>query len=139
MLTNRSTILGKTHTDVMAKCNELWNAAGRPKSAEIIQGFLGHTLSRPGATRWNSLYDALKNIIKIKNKNSQIVRALEVRNPIREADFDNIEEFVQCADPIAKAPDLLQADESFYGIVMPCLLALRQKLQKLSKQSFKYC
>ena len=43
--------LQEVHTKVMQKCNILWNAASRPKSAEIIQSALGHTLSRPGKTR----------------------------------------------------------------------------------------
>jgi len=56
------------HTKVMQKCNTLWNAASRPKSAEIIQSILGHTLSRHGETRWNSLFDSLTQIQKIKEK-----------------------------------------------------------------------
>ncbi len=56
----------------MEKCNELWNSAGRPKSAEVIQEVLGHTLTRPGPTRWNSLFDSLKNILKIKRKSFQL-------------------------------------------------------------------
>lgn len=53
VLRNQNTTLSKTHDRVINKCNKLWNAAGRPKSAEISQTVLGHTLSRPGDTRWN--------------------------------------------------------------------------------------
>lgn len=52
----------------MAKYTVLWRFAGRPRSAEIIMDILGHTLSRPGETRWNSLYDFLRQIVKIREK-----------------------------------------------------------------------
>lgn len=36
VLRNQNTSLCKTHERVINKCNKLWNAAGRPKSAEIF-------------------------------------------------------------------------------------------------------
>lgn len=33
------------------------------KSAEIMQSVMGKTLSRPTETRWNSLYDSLKQVV----------------------------------------------------------------------------
>jgi len=65
---NNSDELSLVHVSVINKCNILWNLAGRPKSAVIIQNILGLTLSRPGETRWNSLYDALPQILNIKKK-----------------------------------------------------------------------
>ncbi|XP_076280283.1 uncharacterized protein LOC143209036 [Lasioglossum baleicum] len=44
-------MLSAMHTDVMQKCNILWKAAMRPKSAEEIQRIIGHALKRPGETR----------------------------------------------------------------------------------------
>ena len=37
--------LSSIHDQVINKCNILWKLTGRPKSAEIIQKILGHTLS----------------------------------------------------------------------------------------------
>lgn len=54
----------------MEKCNDLWSAATRPKSAEVTHNILGNTLTRPGITRWNSYYDTLKNISNIRNSYS---------------------------------------------------------------------
>lgn len=65
------TILSDMHKSVIKKCNALWNTANRPKTAEIIQEILHHTLSRPGETRWNSLYDALQQISSIQEKSLQ--------------------------------------------------------------------
>lgn len=59
-----SSCLHEIHNQVIQKCNVLWNAAIRPKSAEVIQSILGHTLSRPGEKRWNSVLDSLSQINK---------------------------------------------------------------------------
>lgn len=139
LLNNNATELGKMHAEVMKKCNELWNAAGRPKSAEIIQNILGHTLSRPGATRWNSVFDSLQQISRIRDKIVPLSRALGLKNPHKDADFDYIEEHLRCAAPIADALDIMQGDDTFYGIVLPCLLALQRKLRKLSEEELKWC
>lgn len=64
---------------VMQKCSTLCNAASRPKSAETIQSILGHTLSQPDETRWNSLFDLLTQIQKLKEKSSELARALNLK------------------------------------------------------------
>ncbi|GBP66327.1 hypothetical protein EVAR_77945_1 [Eumeta japonica] len=108
LLQDETTVLGNMHINVIKKCNELWNLAGRPKSVEIIKNVLGHTLSRPGVTRWNSLYDSLKQILKIKQKNLQLSRALGIKNPLTDNEFEYLEEFIECAAPVATALDILQ-------------------------------
>ncbi|CAH2091347.1 unnamed protein product [Euphydryas editha] len=74
-----NTRLSIIHKQILQKCTTLWNAANRPKSAEIIQGIIGHTLSRPGATRWNSVYDSLKQIASIRIKSAQLHLALNIK------------------------------------------------------------
>ncbi|KAL5232990.1 hypothetical protein ACI65C_000400 [Semiaphis heraclei] len=133
---NNSDELSLVHVSVINKCNILWNLAGRPKSAEIIQNILGHTLSRPGETRWNSLYDALRQILNIKKNISNLNNALNInkKNCLREQDFDYIEEHLLCTAPMAEALDIMQGEtNTYYGIVLPCLLALRRKIETLAK------
>lgn len=138
---NNNTNLSIMHNNVMKKCNMLWKAAGRPKSAEIMVDTLKHTLSRPGDTRWNSLYDSLKQIFSIKNKNLEIHRALNIKNFIKESEYDYLEEFLKCAGPIAEALDIMQGENNtYYGIVLPCLYALRKQLKKIKRNTiFNYC
>ena len=50
--------LKKIKHSAMGKCSALWNAAGKPKSAEKIQ------FRYPCITRWNSMYDSLSQIYK---------------------------------------------------------------------------
>lgn len=141
LLSGQNTLLSETHAAVMKKCNILWKAAGRPKSAEIIQDVLGHTLSRPGETRWNSLFDALQQICNIKEKSLLLHRSLNLKNAIKENEFDYLHEYLTCTAPVAEALDIMQSEtNAYYGMVLPCVLALRKKLMKIEKKSnFSYC
>lgn len=137
---NSSPLLLSVHEQAIAKCTVLWRFAGRPKSAEILVDILGYTLSRPGETRWNSLYESLRQIVKIREKCPQLSRALNIKNTIKGTDFIYIEEHLSCVAPVAEALDILQGENDiYYGIVLPCLLALRKKLQALQNKEFKYC
>lgn len=133
--------LHEMHTKVMQKCNTLWNAASRPKSAEIIQSVLGHTLSRPGDTRWNSLFDSLTQIQKIKEKFSELTKALDLKQcSFTVSDHNYIEEFLFCLKPLSQALDILQGDKNvFYGMVFPTLLCLQRKLMVINSEQLMYC
>lgn len=137
--------LSLIHDQVIKKCNILWKLAGRPKSAEVIQNVLGHTLSRPGETRWNSLYDSLRQILSIKNNILNLNRTLEINNKncLREQDFNYIEEHLKCTAPISEALDIMQGEvNTYYGVVLPCLLALRRKIEILANSdhnTWTYC
>mgnify|MGYP007007720093 CR=1 FL=1 len=51
------------HMHAINKCRKLWTKAGRPGMAEIIKNILGHMLSSPENTRWNSSYDSILRIL----------------------------------------------------------------------------
>ncbi|XP_022814700.1 uncharacterized protein LOC111348347 [Spodoptera litura] len=140
VLQNNDTSIGNIHNQVIKKCNNLWNSASRPKSAEIILDIVGHTLSKPGITRWNSLYDSLKQIASIQEKSVQLHVALGMTNVLRDDDFHYIKEYLRCSKPIAEALDILQGEQDmYYGILLPCLVSLRKKLQKLNRESLTFC
>ena len=141
ILNAKDTLLSNKHCSIMKKCNALWKAAGRPRTAEIMHEILQHTLSRPGETRWNSLFDALQQIWNIKEKNLQLHKALNIKNAFVDSDFDYIKEYLICSTPITEALDIMQSEvNTFYGIVLPCLLALKKNLKKVEKKNnFIYC
>ncbi|KZC09621.1 hypothetical protein WN55_01196 [Dufourea novaeangliae] len=133
-------MLSVIHTGVMQKCNILWNAAMRPKSAEEIERIIGHTLRRPSETRWNSFYDSLTQILENENKIIEIGRVLGIQNILRKNDFLYIKEHLRCTSPIAKAIDILQGENDiFYGILLPCLLSLQRKLKNLTEHTWTFC
>lgn len=141
ILSEENTPLSDMHAGLIKKCNALWKAAGRPKSAEIVQDVLQHTLSRPGETRWNSLFDALQQILKLKDKNLLLHKSLNIKHAIKDNEFEYLQEHLACVAPVAEALDIMQSEiNTYYGIVLPCLLALRKKLQKIEKKNnFSYC
>jgi hypothetical protein len=122
--------LSLVHVSVMNKCNILWNLNGQPKSAEIIHNLLENALSKPGETRWNSLYDSLRQISNIKKNILNLIITLEInKKSLREQDFNYIEEYLLCTAPIAETLDIMQGEtNTYYGLVPSCLLALRRKI-----------
>lgn len=140
ILEGQDTEISKIHEQVMKKCNIFWRAACRPKSSEIIISILGHTLSRPNETRWNSLFDAMKQFLSIKEKSAILSKELNLKTSFKDQDFTYIEEYVNCSKHIAAALDILQGEkETYFGILFPTLLSLRHKLQKSLTEDFIYC
>lgn len=133
-------VLSSIHEKVLKKCKDLWDHASRPKSAEIIEITLGHTLSRPGQTRWNALYDSFRQIHSIKAKCSELSKALGVLNYLKDNDFLYIEEYITCTKPIAQTLDVLQGENDvYYGQLLPALISMQRKLVSVQSMKFKYC
>ncbi|XP_050519264.1 uncharacterized protein LOC126893283 [Diabrotica virgifera virgifera] len=133
-LIKENAVLRKRHTAAFQKCNLLWNKANRPKSNEIIQNILGHTLSRPGITRWNSLYDSVKQILKEKVKLNTLFKKLELE-PFKGTELLFLEDYCMVMEPLAHTLDFLQgehANNSFFGFLLPSLLSLINKYEKKS-------
>lgn len=124
----------KRHTEVFSKCNILWTKARRPKTAEIIKNALGHTLSYPGVTRWNSYYDSVSQILSEKVKLPTLFQRLNMKY-FRETELKYLEEYCMVLKPLASTLDLLQGQDCVhYGFILPSLLSLRNKWEKLKLQ-----
>lgn len=140
VLKGEDTHLVGIHQQVLQKCNILWNKSDQLKSVEIIQNILGHGLNKPDEIYWNNFYVSLKQISSIKEKNAKLHIALGLKNPLRDQEFQYIEEYLSCTKPIAEALDILQKESNtYYGILLPTLLALRNNLQKLTRKDFVFC
>lgn len=123
----------------MTKCNTLWKKAAFPKFAEGILEILGYTLSYPGATRWNCYYDSISKILKDKNKMNDLFQRLNLKNCFYANELLYLEEYCQVMEPLAATLDVLQGEaNNFYGLLLPCLASLKNKLDKLSKTNFKF-
>ncbi|CAH0562812.1 unnamed protein product [Brassicogethes aeneus] len=127
-------LVRKRHTEVFLKCNILWTKARRPKTAEIIKDALGHTLSYPGVTRWNSYYDSVSQILSEKLKLPSLFQRLNM-NYFRETELKYLEEYCMVLKPLASTLDLLQGQDCVhYGYILPSLLSLRNKWEKIKLQ-----
>ena len=131
----QSLSLKSRNTQVFNKCSNLWNKASRPKTAEIIKNILGHTLSYPGVTRWNSTYTAVSKILTNRDKLDVLCESLMV-SKFKDQDILYLEEYIKIMKPIAETLDFLQGEiNSFYGNLLPSIVSLKTKLQKLQSLS----
>lgn len=65
----RDTHYAKAARTALSKCSLLWNKQGQSAAAaDAIKRHCGIYLVRPVATRWNSLYDSLECILRLKGE-----------------------------------------------------------------------
>jgi len=136
-----STVYTKAFHSSMAKCSALWNKSSHPKSAEIIHTIAGITLKVPNATRWNSTFDAISLLLKLKPKLEEICTSLSLP-PFKRAELEFLEEYVAALTPVTVALDILQGDRggdnqptkpgrTFFGTLAPSILSTLSGLKDL--------
>ncbi|XP_043269904.1 uncharacterized protein [Venturia canescens] len=129
-----SKTLKQSFDEMIARCSSLWNLQKSPKKAEKLCSAIGQPLKRPVVTRWNSLYDALKQIQSLKEAILQHSNELDITNPLRDTDFRFMEEYISCNKPVAEGLDILQGEtKCYYGYLLPTLITIRNKLQEWIK------
>lgn len=98
--------LSAIHNRIISKCNNLWRAASRLKSSEILHLRIhSHTSRREhDEIRFSMLS---KQILSMKDKCVQVFQALQMKTMITEAEFDYIKEHLECTKPVADALDIL--------------------------------
>lgn len=127
------------NTVAMTKLSKLWNAGGRPQSAEIIASIFGCGLVRPSATRWNSLFDSVDQLLKKIDVLDDVFNALKLpKLNNREKNF--IVEYHTIFKPIALAIDHLQSqNECYFACLVPSLFALKKKLDSIDEFELEHC
>ncbi|XP_049310625.1 uncharacterized protein LOC125778135 [Bactrocera dorsalis] len=124
------------HKMIFEKCNSLWKKCNWPKSSEVIVAYLGSNLVVPVVTRWNSLYDAVTKIIHHKSRLNILCEQLSLA-PFSLSDVQYLESYKLLMTPIAQALDFLQGEQNVkFELLLPVLITLSNKLQKLSKKEF---
>lgn len=84
----------------------------------------------PTVTRWNSLYDAIRRLLKFEAKLEDICVALNT-SAFSSIDIQYLKEYIIVMEPIALAIDFLQADGIFYGFLLPTLVTIKLKYKKI--------
>ncbi|XP_046749836.1 uncharacterized protein LOC124413353 [Diprion similis] len=135
-----SSVYNRVHHSAFGKCSSLWTLTSRsPKAAETYKDITKKSPSSPCPTRWNSTYDCLCDLMKVKDFLGEVCHALE-RPKFKETDFEFMAEYIECMQPIAQALDRLQGQKNcFYGELLPILLQVRKALLKLQLRHLKYC
>ncbi|XP_070072370.1 uncharacterized protein [Drosophila takahashii] len=119
------------HKNLLKRCSTVWNKSNRPKTAEIIQSILGCSLKTPCQTRWNTLYDALKHLLRFRHKIQDLFKALTL-SELTPTELDYMEEYCKIMEPLASGLDFLQGETNmFYGYFVPTLLTIKVKWEKM--------
>lgn len=121
------------HMFAIDKCRKLWKRAKRPGTAEIIMGVLGHTLSCPGDTRWNSYYDSISRIINEDTKPKLLTLHQKLGLPnFKDNELQYLQDYCQIMKPLATALDILQGDlNTYFGFLLPTLTSLANKWKRM--------
>lgn len=110
------TNISSLHREAIKRCEILWHAIHLPKSYEIVEKVLGHSLPYPTVVRWNSLYDAIKRILKVHKTDSTLLSTL-YRNLGKENErllpvhINYLQLYKTIMKPIANAIDYLQGEK----------------------------
>jgi len=109
---------------MFAKCHALWNKYGQSATAvEAVKDEYGLRLKRPNATRWNSVFLATEQLIRlIKDCGEGEFRKLctnldVVRFTNTEVAF--LQEYVRVMKPVAQALNILQLEMKMYMGYLP--------------------
>lgn len=123
-----------------AKCQGIWNKISRSTAvSESVREICGVSLPTPVCTRWNTLFDALMELLKYESKLAEICEAASVPE-FRAVELEFLKQYVLCVEPIALALDRLQGESrSFYGELLPTLVGVEKKLNKLTETKPSRC
>lgn len=136
-LTNSAQFSRLNHA-AMGKCSSLWNSCSRPKSAEKILEICGSNLPTPCATRWNSMFDSLKGLLKKRDSLPKLMSELKLPS-FKEIELEFLDEYCQILEPIAIALDRLQGEKTcFYADVLPTLLKVSSQFSTLHSVNLRH-
>ena len=115
-----SASFSRLNHSAMGKCSALWNAASRPKSAEIIQEICQCQLRTPCVTRWNSLHDSITKLLDKCLLLPKLMSALSLQL-LKDVEIEFLEEYRRILHPVAVALDRLQGSKScYYADLLRC-------------------
>ncbi|XP_024869998.1 uncharacterized protein LOC112453440 [Temnothorax curvispinosus] len=135
----QNSVASKIHHTAMGKCTMLWNMSRRPKTSEKIVDFLGKSLKYPTPTRWNSLFDALSDLLVHREKLNKLMPKLDSNVLFKDVELNYLEECIAVLSPIASALDRLQSEnECYYSILMPTLFSLKLRMKMLHKKNLRF-
>jgi hypothetical protein len=119
----------------MAKCNGLWNASSRSnKNAEAIHNICSKTIIRPNETRWNSTFDAIRQLLEFKSMFVELFKVVNIE-VLSSLETKFLDEYIQAMTPVAYALDKLQGEKTFYfGYLAPVIHSTRKKLQGIMSE-----
>ncbi|XP_072844236.2 uncharacterized protein LOC110069984 [Pogona vitticeps] len=133
----------KLFCSLMEKCSKLWSKQNQsPQIAEYIHEQCGVYLKIPNKARWNSTFEALKQLSELLSTVPLKVDAIMdqcslVR--ITAAESLVVQEYTEMMGPLAQSLDILQRENGmFMGYLLPTLYNLDRKLHGLENKPVRY-
>ncbi|KAK3917738.1 Putative AC9 transposase [Frankliniella fusca] len=102
-------------TNVLNKCKAFWSKQQRSTVAQdVVKTSLGKVLPTPNATRWNSLYNAMREVVWHYDGDRRaaitaVCHTLKV-DPLTVREVEFLQEFIKMMEPLAETLDLLQGE-----------------------------
>lgn len=129
----------RVYRAAVGKCTAIWNAVHRSsKASDAVKAITVKSIITPGATRWNSHFNAVKRIVEIGPKLVDICEAIDT-SKLKPAEFECLQEYITVMQPVAVALDKLQGqNDTFFGNVLPTLYAVQMKLEGMLTKPLKY-
>lgn len=94
---------------------------------------------RPCATRWNSYYNSIKDLLSVQDRLNETMRRLQLP-PFKDNEIRFLSEYLNCPKPIAEAILSLQGDkETYYGSLLPELMRIKHMIKCLRLENIQYC
>jgi REP element-mobilizing transposase RayT len=129
------TVFKSSYKKLVAKCNKLWIGQNMSSNkADYVKQQLNKYLTTPGATRWNSLYDALTDIAKHLKENKSKMDNICDFFGIKKFSANEIAfliDFTAVLSILAQFLDVIQGEKEVYsGIVLPMVKKLMTKLNE---------
>ncbi|XP_023314660.1 uncharacterized protein LOC106651121 [Trichogramma pretiosum] len=118
------------HSDIVEKCEKVWKSLKSVKKREALVKHIGESIKRPNATRWNSFFDAFKQIYERKDLfvSDEVNKITESTIDFEKSDFTHIQHYLTIMAPLAGAIDKLQGDKNcHYGQLLPALITIEQR------------
>ncbi|XP_042329184.1 uncharacterized protein LOC121933470 isoform X2 [Sceloporus undulatus] len=136
----------KHFSSLMGKCSKLWS---KQKESSQIRDYIleqcGAYLKVPNKSRWNSTYDALKQLNRLLATVPLRVNAVMDRCSLARITAEEslvVQEYTEIMGPLAQSLDILQRENGmFMGYLLPTLYNLDRKLQELENKpvGYTYC
>uniref|UniRef100_A0A336MR45 CSON005780 protein n=1 Tax=Culicoides sonorensis TaxID=179676 RepID=A0A336MR45_CULSO len=131
------------HVGLLKKSQKLWNAQNTSTvKADFLKEKLKKTLKTPSVTRWNSLYDSLKDLLQIiENNKNDIEDAMNYLklNMFSATEIKYLSDFIQAFEPVAIALDIIQGETDIYfGMTVPLIIKTRNNLIKIQQRNEPY-
>ena len=123
------------HHKTFGKLTKIWSLQNcSTKFSDEVHDKPKKTLVTPTATRWNSTFDSVQRILKLRDSDSMGLAAVfDAGNvaPLKAQESAFLNEWAKVMSPLAMALDHLQGDSTMYlGYVLPMIIYLKSYLKE---------